>query len=74
MSQPILITGASGGLQGSTGRLVTGFLLEQGVPVRAGRKPQTLEEFFRTNADSFAAAGHCSHPSTAVHSESDFMG
>jgi uncharacterized protein YbjT (DUF2867 family) len=35
MSQPILITGASGGLQGSTGRLVTGFLLEQGVPVRA---------------------------------------
>jgi uncharacterized protein YbjT (DUF2867 family) len=35
MSQPILITGASGGSQGSTGRFVTGFLLKQGVPVRA---------------------------------------
>ena len=35
MFQPILITGASGGSQGSTGRLVTGFLLKQGVPVRA---------------------------------------
>ncbi len=35
MSQPILITGAAGGAQGSTGRLVTGLLLEQGLPVRA---------------------------------------
>ncbi len=35
MSQPILITGAAGGAQGSTGRLVTGLLLKQGLPVRA---------------------------------------
>jgi uncharacterized protein YbjT (DUF2867 family) len=35
MSQPILITGAAGGTQGSTGRLVTGLLLRQGLPVRA---------------------------------------
>jgi uncharacterized protein YbjT (DUF2867 family) len=35
MSQPILITGASGGSQGSTGRFVAGLLLKQGVPVRA---------------------------------------
>jgi uncharacterized protein YbjT (DUF2867 family) len=35
MSQPILITGASGGRQGSTGRQVTGLLLKQGIPVRA---------------------------------------
>lgn len=35
MSHPILITGAAGGPQGSTGRIVTGFLLRQGIPVRA---------------------------------------
>jgi uncharacterized protein YbjT (DUF2867 family) len=35
MSQPILVTGAAGGQQGSTGRLVTGLLLNQGIPVRA---------------------------------------
>jgi uncharacterized protein YbjT (DUF2867 family) len=35
MSQPILITGAAGGSQGSTGRLVTALLLKQGIPVRA---------------------------------------
>ena len=35
MSYPILITGAAGGQQGSTGRLVAGLLLKQGVPVRA---------------------------------------
>lgn len=35
MSQPILITGAAGGSQGSTGRLVTTSLLQQGIPVRA---------------------------------------
>jgi len=35
MSQPILITGAAGGPQGSTGRLVAGLLLQQGIPVRA---------------------------------------
>jgi uncharacterized protein YbjT (DUF2867 family) len=35
MSHPILITGAAGGVQGSTGRLVAGLLLKQGIPVRA---------------------------------------
>jgi uncharacterized protein YbjT (DUF2867 family) len=35
MSQPILITGAAGGQQGSTGRVITRLLLEQGIPVRA---------------------------------------
>ena len=35
MSHPILVTGAAGGPQGSTGRLVTNLLLEQGLPVRA---------------------------------------
>src|SRR3984885_296978 len=35
MSHPILVTGAAGGQQGSTGRLVTGMLLKQGIPVRA---------------------------------------
>jgi uncharacterized protein YbjT (DUF2867 family) len=35
MSHPILITGAAGGLQGSTGRVVAGLLLKQGIPVRA---------------------------------------
>ncbi|WP_035356924.1 NmrA family NAD(P)-binding protein [Edaphobacter aggregans] len=35
MSQPILITGAAGGPQGSTGRLVAGLLLKQGISVRA---------------------------------------
>jgi uncharacterized protein YbjT (DUF2867 family) len=35
MSHPILVTGAAGGVQGSTGRLITSLLLEQGIPVRA---------------------------------------
>jgi uncharacterized protein YbjT (DUF2867 family) len=35
MSHPILITGAAGGPQGSTGRAVAGLLLRQGIPVRA---------------------------------------
>jgi uncharacterized protein YbjT (DUF2867 family) len=35
MSQPILVTGAAGGTQGSTGRLVAGLLLKQGMPIRA---------------------------------------
>ena len=104
MLQPILITGAAGGPQGSTGRVIAGLLLQQGVPIRyvsitdeqwaeavkerlnphaldhlshlwayfrkgeerfqptdsvrvvTGRGPQTLEEFFRANADVMAAA------------------
>ena len=35
MSHPILVTGAAGGAQGSTGRLVANLLLGQGIPVRA---------------------------------------
>jgi uncharacterized protein YbjT (DUF2867 family) len=35
MPHPILITGAAGGPQGSTGRLVARLLLTQGIPVRA---------------------------------------
>jgi len=35
MSHPILVTGAAGGPQGSTGRLVANLLLEQGISVRA---------------------------------------
>ena len=35
MPHPILITGAAGGTQGSTGRVVAKLLLEQGIPVRA---------------------------------------
>jgi uncharacterized protein YbjT (DUF2867 family) len=35
MSHPILITGAAGGPQGSTGRLVANILLRQGISVRA---------------------------------------
>ena len=35
MSDQILVTGAAGGAQGSTGQLVASLLLEQGIPVRA---------------------------------------
>jgi uncharacterized protein YbjT (DUF2867 family) len=35
VSHPILVTGAAGGTQGSTGRLITRLLLEQSIPVRA---------------------------------------
>jgi uncharacterized protein YbjT (DUF2867 family) len=35
MTHPILVTGAAGGAQGSTGRRITSLLLEQGIPVRA---------------------------------------
>lgn len=35
MSHPILVTGAAGGTQGSTGRQVASLLLEQGIAVRA---------------------------------------
>lgn len=35
MSHPILITGAAGGRQGSTGRVITALLLQQKIPVRA---------------------------------------
>lgn len=35
MSEPVLVTGAAGGSQGSTGRRTTSLLLEKGIPVRA---------------------------------------
>src|SRR6267154_1093196 len=35
MFNPILVTGAAGGQQGSTGRVLAKLLLEQGLPVRA---------------------------------------
>jgi uncharacterized protein YbjT (DUF2867 family) len=35
MSNPVLVTGAAGGTQGSTGRAIARLLLEQGIPVRA---------------------------------------
>jgi uncharacterized protein YbjT (DUF2867 family) len=35
MAHPILVTGAAGGAQGSTGRLIASLLLEQSIPVRA---------------------------------------
>jgi uncharacterized protein YbjT (DUF2867 family) len=35
MPEPILVTGAAGGAQGSTGRRITALLLEKSIPVRA---------------------------------------
>jgi uncharacterized protein YbjT (DUF2867 family) len=35
MSHPILVTGAAGGTQGSTGHRVASLLIEEGIPVRA---------------------------------------
>jgi uncharacterized protein YbjT (DUF2867 family) len=35
MSEPILVTGAAGGSQGSTGRRIAALLLEKGIPARA---------------------------------------
>jgi uncharacterized protein YbjT (DUF2867 family) len=35
MPEPILVIGAAGGAQGSTGRRITALLLEKGIPVRA---------------------------------------
>jgi uncharacterized protein YbjT (DUF2867 family) len=35
MTHPILVTGAAGGTQGSTGRQIASLLMEQGIPVRA---------------------------------------
>lgn len=53
MSHPILITGAAGGTQGSTGRLVAGLLLKQGIPVSAfvHRLDARSEELRRQGAE-----------------------
>jgi uncharacterized protein YbjT (DUF2867 family) len=53
MTQPILITGAAGGDQGSTGRIIATSLLEQGIPVRAfvHRLDDRSNELRRLGAD-----------------------
>lgn len=53
MSHPILITGAAGGPQGSTGRVVAGLLLRQGIPVRAfvHRSDSRSEELRKQGAE-----------------------
>jgi uncharacterized protein YbjT (DUF2867 family) len=53
MTQPILITGAAGGNQGSTGRIIATTLLEQGIPVRAfvHRLDDRSNELRRLGAD-----------------------
>ena len=53
MSQPILVTGAAGGAQGSTGRTVTRLLLSQGIPVRAfvHRLDERSEELRKLGAE-----------------------
>ena len=53
MSHPILITGAAGGPQGSTGRVVTEIFLKQGIPVRAfvHRLDARSEELRRQGAE-----------------------
>ena len=60
MSHPILVAGAAGAMQGSTGRRITILLLEQerchstgAIRAVTGGNPQTLEEFFRENAGYF---------------------
>lgn len=54
-SHPILITGAAGGAQGSTGRVVAGMLLRQGIPVRAfvHRLDERSEELRGEGAEIF---------------------
>ena len=53
MTQPILITGAAAGNQGSTGRTVATTLLEKGIPVRAfvHRLDDRSNELRRLGAD-----------------------
>jgi uncharacterized protein YbjT (DUF2867 family) len=55
MSHPILITGAAGGQQGSTGRVIARLLLEQGIPVRAlvHRLDARSDELSRQGAEIF---------------------
>lgn len=53
MTHPILITGAAGGSQGSTGRVIAMLLLKQGIPVRAfvHKLDSRSEELFRQGAE-----------------------
>ena len=56
MTHPILITGAAGGNQGSTGRVIASLLLEQGIPVRAfvHKLDSRSEELRQLGAEIFA--------------------
>jgi uncharacterized protein YbjT (DUF2867 family) len=53
MSHPILVTGAAGGQQGSTGRVIATLLLEQDIPVRAfvHRLDHRCDELLRKGAE-----------------------
>jgi uncharacterized protein YbjT (DUF2867 family) len=55
MSQPVLITGAAGGRQGSTGRVITSLLLKQGILVRAfvRKNDDRSEELKKQGAEIF---------------------
>lgn len=55
MSHPILITGAAGGLQGSTGRVIATQLLAQGIPIRAfvHKLDSRCDELRRQGAEIF---------------------
>ena len=56
MSHSILVTGAAGGQQGSTGRLIAMHLLKQGIPVRAfvHKLDARSEELREQGAEIFA--------------------
>lgn len=64
MSHPILVTGAAGGNQGSTGRVIALLLLQQGVPVRAfvHHLDARSDELRRQGAEVFA--GDLLHPAS----------
>lgn len=55
MSHPVLVTGAAGGQQGATGRLISTLLLQQGVPVRAfvRKVDSRADELAKQGADIF---------------------
>jgi uncharacterized protein YbjT (DUF2867 family) len=59
MPHPILVTGATGGAQGSSGRLITSLLLKQGIAVRAlvdKLDSRSDGRFFRRNAAFFSGS------------------
>jgi uncharacterized protein YbjT (DUF2867 family) len=55
MPHPVLVTGAAGGQQGATGRLITTLLLQQGIPVRAfvRKVDARADELYKQGADVF---------------------
>ncbi|HTW47019.1 MAG TPA: NmrA family NAD(P)-binding protein [Acidobacteriaceae bacterium] len=64
MPHPILVTGAAGGQQGSTGRVIAKLLLEQGIPVRAfvHKRDTRSDELRRQGAE--IVAGDLLQPAT----------